>query len=236
MSFRRGLPGATLFLVSLILISTTVRKKELPASLAEARWFWTIAALFLVGAIWILVRGFMDRNLKSIHCPSCQRDNSGHIHSSVLIASGNCSFCGERVFNEDASVAPQPSLPGALPLQKEYVTNLDRAKDLAHRHLFIALIPILAAVIWFARKATLPTGTEVWHGVVLIGVALLGVVGILFSMEKASAKFGIQCPKCHISPFHPVAAKITLATGHCSKCGTRLFQSPTDPPQGVPTA
>lgn len=64
------------------------------AILALSALAWMMVPLFAMG--WFVQRNLKNRDL-SLPCPHCGRSLEGRVTAQIVIATGNCGFCGEPV-------------------------------------------------------------------------------------------------------------------------------------------
>ena len=81
-----------------VCIAGWIEKMKLPewieAILGILTLVLMISPLFVMG--WFVSRNLQKRNLL-LPCPHCGRSLAGRVTAQIVIATGNCGYCGERV-------------------------------------------------------------------------------------------------------------------------------------------
>lgn len=211
---------------TLIPLLAVCRKIDTPETKTQTYWFVALAACLLIGCVWTIIAQARDIKRRSIRCPSCKREHGGPLLSRILISSGSCSACGEKIFLDEQTAIPTPS-SGALPSQADYLKKLADAKDSMNRAGLAAALPLVGVSLTMAYFNS--DGILDWRlGLIWFLTAGLSVVGMLAGMNSATRRYSLACSKCGQTPFFRQTHKMVIATGNCWSCGNPVFQKATE--------
>lgn len=216
---RKAIAPAALFLASFVVMIWMQRHEMRPSTLSELVLHCLVLATFVLSLVWATVIGLRDDKLNVIRCAVCGKNNGREKASRWLIASGNCFYCREQMFQESPAAV---SKAGDKPLisRSEFEGRLKVTEAQLGKVAFFVSAPLTLFLVWVAFQSS--TLDEMDHPTapMILFFLITGVllVWLTFRTEKQS---GAKCANCGTLPrYHK---KIVLATGGCASCGHRMM-------------
>jgi hypothetical protein len=223
---RKAIAPGVLLLFSFIVMTWIQRNKMQPSTWNELALYCLPLASFVFSLVWATVIGLHSDKLNTIRCSSCGKNNGNERARLWLIASGNCFYCHEKMFQE-APAAMNTAEDKPLISRAEYESKLKLTEAQLAKAALLVGAPLAILLVWWAFLSGYPANmdsepVEPKVSAILMGALFITLGFMCYLESRIKKQSGARCTNCGAFP-SPYYKKIVLATGGCVRCGHRMF-------------
>jgi hypothetical protein len=219
---RYGIPIAGLFLLSLAGAAAYIGLRRIRPEWEKLDGF-VVGALIVIGLGSACIGLFIQHRLTKelgLRCPHCNGVFGEPNRSQVVVASGNCGFCGGVILKGEPRSRGQIKREEFLARRQKF----ERQQTWANVCMFGALVAACVAVLVMEAFFKRHTEAVVWEkaAVATLWVWLLATICLpIIHLVLAERKLGMPCQKCGKQMFR--CSQAVMATGNCGFCGEMVI-------------